>query len=45
MQNDLLQTVRRYCKTLFDVNLENKNSASADYGCILRGGVARKPLS
>jgi hypothetical protein len=38
MQNDLLQTVRRYCKTLFDVGLENKTSANAGYDCILGGG-------
>jgi hypothetical protein len=38
MQNDLLQTVRRYCKTLFSVDLEVKNPENADYGCILGGG-------
>jgi hypothetical protein len=38
MQNDLLQTVRRYCKTLIGVDLENKNPANADYNCILGGG-------
>jgi hypothetical protein len=38
MQNDLLQTVRRYCKMLFDVDLESKNPINADYDCALGGG-------
>jgi hypothetical protein len=44
MKKDLLQTVRRYCKMLFGVGLENKNTVNVDYDYIL-GGVALRTLS